>query len=228
MSNDYNKRILVVAAHPDDEVLGCGATIARHASCGAKVAVLLLCKGVTSRKSLGNIERKIDILHSESILANKILGSVKIVQEDFPDNAFDSVPLLNIVRAIENVCGDFDPSAIYTHSEWDVNIDHRIVFRATQVICRPTKANSVKEVYSFEVPSSTEWNFGTNHFSPNVFMDVSGFIDTKKRALAAYSSETRKFPHPRSLEYVDYLSRVRGAQSGCRSAEAFQLIYKRL
>jgi len=228
MPKDPSKRILVVAAHPDDEVLGCGATIARYISSGSRVLVLLLGMGLRSRRDERNSEEKINILHKESISANKIIGVAKIVQEDFPDNAFDSVPLLDIVRAIENVCSDFNPGVVYTHSEYDVNVDHRLAFRATQAVCRPTKANSIKEVYSFEVPSSTEWNFGGNRFAPNVFVDVGRFMEEKKKALAAYSSEMRKFPHPRSMEYIDSLSRVRGAQSGCRFAEAFQLIYKRL
>lgn len=226
--NKSGKRILVVAAHPDDEVLGCGASIARHVASGDCVEVLILGEGIASRKGVGNKKRKIQLLRNEARKANKLLGVNKLTILRFPDNSFDSIPLLEIIHSIESVVDKYRPHIIYTHHHGDVNIDHQRVSCAMQAICRPTKDSYIEEVFAFEVPSSSEWNFRNDSvFSPNIFADIQHYIEMKVNALESYNSELRAFPHPRSLEYIRALALVRGAQSGMISAEAFCLVYSR-
>ena len=230
MKNKYNKKILVVAAHPDDEVLGCGATIARHAYAGNVVWVLVLGEGITSRKNISGEQSKnlVENLRESAERANKILGVDKLILKDFPDNKFDTVPLLEIIQIIEDIILEFKPDIVYTHHSGDVNIDHNYTYKAVQSATRPMIGAHVKQVLSFEIPSSTEWNFDKeNIFSPNIFIDISEYFDKKKQALAEYKSELRNFPHPRSIEYIESLAAIRGGTSGYLKAESFELVYKR-
>lgn len=225
-----SNRVLVIAAHPDDEVLGCGATIAKHKSLGDKVWVLILGEGITSRKSLTNTQKKkgVDNLKQSAKKASRILGIDKLILKDFPDNKFDSVPLLSIVHSIEEVVDNLKPQIIYTHSKSDVNIDHRKTLEAVESAVRPLPNSKIEQVLSFETPSSTEWNFVRKTFKPNVFNQIGEKnLNKKIAALGVYKSELRPFPHPRSPEYLKALARVRGSQSGYKTAEAFELIYWR-
>lgn len=213
--------ILVVAAHPDDEVLGCGGTIARLAKEGHDVFVLILGGGMTSR---GEIEKeKIDQLRNDATEANKIIYVKKVYFCDFPDNKFDSVPLLDIVKAVEKLKNELRPDIIFTHHENDLNIDHKITYKAVITAARPMEGESVKEIYSFEVLSSTEWNYPLS-FSPDVFFDMSNTLDLKLKAMETYKTELREFPHPRSLEGIRLNSKHWGMKTGLKEAEAFKCV----
>ena len=219
-------RILVVAAHPDDEVLGCGATIAKHAKQGDEVNIVILAEGATSRdKKRNRKQRSSDLskLSEAAYKAKEILGANSLTLHDFPDNRMDSVDLLDIVKVIENHVNRIEPEIIYTHHAGDVNIDHRRIQEAVVTACRPFPSQFVKTLLFFEVPSSTEWQTPASAlpFVPNWFVDVSGTLAVKLQALEAYQSEMRPWPHVRSLDAVIHLARWRGASVGVESAEAF-------
>ena len=222
-----SKTILVIAAHPDDEVLGCGGTMAKHVSAGDQVYCLILGEGMTSRYSQPEqAKRKLEQLKNQAEQAARILGIRKALFRDFPDNCFDTVPLLTVVKAIEEVKEEIRPEIVYTHHHGDLNIDHQITFRAVLTACRPAKDDTVKEIYSFEVPSSTEWNApqAHNYFMPNVFVDISATLDKKIEALEVYCSEIRGYPHPRSPEALRSIASRWGTVAGCLASEAFELI----
>lgn len=224
------RNVLVIAAHPDDEILGAGGAMARHREEGVTVSVLIIGEGIASRADIPKKEVAIQQkkLQANSVSANAVLGASAPKILSFPDNALDSVPLLSIVREIEEVIKNTSPALIYTHHRGDVNIDHRIVAEAVDAAVRPMEGNSVHEVRAFEVPSSSEWNFTRAPFRPNVFVALSeAQLQKKIRAMRAYESEVREFPHPRSPEYLESLARVRGGQSGYKAAEAFELVYLR-
>jgi LmbE family N-acetylglucosaminyl deacetylase len=219
--------ILVVAAHPDDEVLGCGGTISKHVSAGHDVYCLILGEGITSRYiQPGQSKTELDQLKAEAEEAARIIGTREVFFRDFPDNRFDTVPLLSIVKAIEEVKLQIRPNVVYTHHHGDLNIDHQITFQAVLTACRPAKDETVKEIYSFEIPSSTEWNAPQLHsyFMPNVFVDISATLDKKLEALGAYRSEMRPYPHPRSPEALRSIASRWGSVAGCSASEAFELI----
>ena len=222
------ENVLVVAAHPDDEVLGCGGTIARLSQAGVNVDVLLIADGEKSRLSnnqLGEMNSLILGRQYAAEQARSVLGSRSVECLDFPDNSLDTVGMLDIVKTIEDRVEKFRPSLVFTHHPSDVNIDHRIVHEAVTVACRQIPGFSVKELLFFEVMSSTEWRpigKGTN-FEPNYYVDISSTIEVKKRALLAYDSEMRDFPHPRSLRACEALATWRGATVGVIAAEAFVL-----
>lgn len=223
------KRVLIVAAHPDDEVLGCGASIAKHVAKNDKVRVLLLGKGVTSRRKLSDIQKGEMLVELKKMAqkAGRILGVEKITTKSFPDNKFDSIPLLDIIHAIEEEMEAFNPNIVYTHNKSDVNIDHRKTLEAVESAIRPTPSRKIQTVLAFEIPSSTEWNFTRHPFKANYFNGIKNeFLAKKIRALISYSSEKRPFPHPRSPEFLEALAKVRGSQSGQKLAEAFEVIYQ--
>lgn len=221
-------KVLVVAAHPDDEVLGCGGTIAKHYKNGDEVNVIILAEGLTSRDDKRNRNTKnkeLDLFKKQSTEANKILGVNNLQFFDFPDNRMDSVDLLDVVKVVENCIKKFKPNIVYTHHSGDVNIDHRIIHDAVVVSCRPIPGHSVKTLLFFEVASSTEWqpNNSYPNFIPNWFVDISQTLDLKLQALEKYKSEMRDFPHPRSLKALEYLAKWRGASVGVNAAESFIL-----
>jgi len=220
--------VLVVSAHPDDEVLGCGGAIAKHITQGDQVHILILAEGATSR----NLERDRQLFHEElSALetaahqASKILGVNSLSLHDFPDNRMDSCDLLDIVKTIEQSIGQYQPQIVYTHHAGDVNIDHQLIHQATVTACRPVPNQPVQSLLFFEIPSSTEWQTSGSAlpFIPNWFVDISETLECKLKALEVYESEMRPYPHPRSLESVEYLARWRGATIGVKAAEAFML-----
>jgi N-acetylglucosamine malate deacetylase 1 len=217
-----SKNVLVVAAHADDEVLGCGGTIAKHSSSGDKVYVVFMTNGVSSRNAKIN-----EIKHRKkaSEEAAKILGVSLIHQLDFPDNKMDSVALLDIVQSIEGLISKIKPEVIFTHHIGDLNIDHQVTHKAVMTACRPQPDFCVKEIYSFEIPSSTEWQTpGYLSFIPNVFIDISEQSKLKQNALEAYNQEMHHSPHSRSIKNVMRLSKLRGNSVGLKYSEAFVLI----
>lgn len=220
------KKILVVAAHPDDEILGCGATMARLSEEGHEVYTLILGEGVTSRDKARDTqlrEKEINFLREEILNANKCLGVKKVFIKSFSDNRFDSHDLLDVVKAIEEVKLEIEPDIVFTHSCDDLNIDHQITAKAVLVAMRPLADETINEIYSFEILSSSEWNFPKS-FAPDVFFEVNNFISKKKKALEYYKSEMRNAPHPRSIEIVENLAKLRGSTVGIDYAEAFKLI----
>lgn len=220
-------RIAAIAAHPDDEVLGCGGTIARFANEGYSVHILLIADGESSR---GETKQLIDpsLLAARNTAAEnacKILGCMSVEILDMPDNRLDGLERLDIIKQIEAFVERYRPSTIFTHHAGDVNIDHRIVHDAVIAACRPQPDHPVKELLFFEVPSSTEWRppGSAEAFNPNVFIDISKTLAVKMEALKAYETELRAFPHPRSLKAVEALAQWRGATAGFEAAEAFSL-----
>ena len=218
------RRILIIVAHPDDEVLGCGGTIAKHSDLGDLVNVIFLADGVNSRSDAGLIE--LEIRKTNAKAACKILGVNHISFGQFPDNKLDTLPLIEIVKYIETGLAEFNPEIIYTHSALDLNIDHQIVNRAVITATRPQGNSSIKTILSFEILSSTEWFFSEMMpaFKPNWFEDISKTLDRKIEAIEAYRGELRDWPHPRSIEGIKHLAGFRGATIGVNAAEAFMLL----
>lgn len=213
------KKVLIVAAHPDDEILGCGGTIRKLTDQGAIVETLILGEGPTARSDLSAAEKT--ALKTAAENADKSVGVSAVFFADLPDNRFDTLPLLTITQTIEARIAAFKPEAIFAHFEGDLNRDHVLTARAVLTAARPLPGSSVKAIFAFEVPSSTEWNFSET-FAPNTFVGID--LNAKLTALKHYQNELRDFPHPRSIEAVTHLAGWRGAQSGVGAAEAFRLI----
>ena len=218
------KSVLVVAAHPDDEVLGCGATMARHVAEGARVTVLLMADGVGAREPADRV-KELAARQAATRRACGELGVTELTLLAFADNRMDQVALLDIVQDIEKIICECQPDAVYTHHAGDVNIDHRRVHDAVVAACRPQPGFCVRQLLFFETPSSTEWRPAASlpPFAPNWFVDVSDYMPRKLAALAAYAEEMRVFPHSRSTEAVTHLAGWRGASVGVMAAEAFEV-----
>ncbi len=221
--------VLVVAAHPDDEVLGCGGSIARHADAGDHVQVLIVAEGATSRqqqRDRGQVDTELNDLAFAAQKAGEILGATGVELLDLPDNRLDSIDCLDLVKLIEARIERYQPQIVYTHHAGDVNIDHRRLHEAVVTACRPAPSHPVKRLLSFEVASSTEWQppGSAPAFQPNWFVDISEQWDRKQLALEAYASEMRPWPHARSVKALEHLARWRGAQVGVQAAEAFCLL----
>ena len=222
-------KVLVIAAHPDDEVLGCGGTIARHVKNKDDVHVVILAEGVTSRDKSRNRKKRskeIENLLISAKKSHKTLGSKSLKFFNLPDNRMDSVNLLDIVKIVEKEVNLVKPEIIYTHHIGDLNIDHSITHQAVVTACRPEPNKSVKKIYCFEVPSSTDWQSvqSDKFFKPNCFIDISKTLQKKLKALKAYKSEMRSWPHSRSIKNVENLAKWRGSSSGMKAAEAFIII----
>jgi len=218
-----SKSILVVAAHADDEVLGCGGAIARHVAEGDVVHVVFMADGVGSR---GN-EQSAELMRRNQArdAALKILGVTDWYALDFPDNRMDSVPLLDVVQSLEPIVRKIQPERVYTHHHGDLNVDHRVTHQAVLTACRPLPGSSVREILAFEVMSSTEWATpGLASFAPNAFVDISAYLPKKLEALAAYELEMRPAPHSRSVGHVEVLARHRGNSVGVEAAEGFEIV----
>jgi len=228
MKNSKKENILIVAAHPDDEVLGCGATIKKMTTSEHAVYVAILGEGVTSRdpKRNSNSGSHLTSLHNETRAACKLLGVKEVFFYNLPDNRFDTVALLDVVKIIEQLIEQLKPRTVFTHHSGDINIDHAVTNRAVLTATRTLPGQVVKNLYAFEISSSTEWSFQRFEpaFRPNHFVDVSDFLKDKIKALSLYKSELRPFPHPRSLESVSHIARRWGGVIGYQAAEAFELI----
>ena len=223
--------VLIIAAHPDDEVLGCGGVIAKHSDLGHSVNILIVGEGFNSRLH-GEVSQQ---AASEDVLcklkrsaedAARILGAENVKHLDLPDNRLDSLDRLDLIRIIEGNIEYFRPNVVYVHHAGDVNIDHRRLHEAVVTACRPIPGHVVKRLLSFEVASSTEWQppASSRTFQPNWFVDITEQLPRKLEALIAYNSEMRQWPHARSIEALEHLARWRGAQVGVEAAEAFCLL----
>ena len=231
--------ILVIVAHPDDEVLGMGGTILKHAKKGDKVTVAYLTTGITSRRSTNyktnpryettkkqqvEIRKQIEELRKDAKKVCKFLRVKKTIFFDYPDNELDSVPLLKVIKTIEKLISEEKPERIYTSHYKDLNVDHRRVFEATLTACRPFSF-SVKEIICFEILSSTEWSFSYD-FKPNYFINIEKELTSKIKAMKIYKNEIRKFPHPRSIENIKITANRWGTVCNFIAAEPFEIVRK--
>jgi LmbE family N-acetylglucosaminyl deacetylase len=221
--------ILVIAAHPDDEVLGCGGSMAKWAKTGNEVHVLIMAEGVTSRDMQRDRNARLEelsFLGQTAKKAGEILGVQSVELLDFPDNRMDSVDLLDVVKVIEDYVEKLKPEVVLTHHSCDLNIDHKIIHQAVLTACRPQPGHPVNRILSFEVQSATGWQSPTadQAFLPNWFEDISETQELKIKALEAYKPEMREWPHARSIRAVEHLARWRGVSVGVEAAEAFVLV----
>ena len=224
-----NRTIVILAAHPDDEVLGVGGTIAHHTAIGDRVHVVVAAEGATSRDVVRDVElRQGDLADLQSATRNavKLLGGVSARFLGFPDNRCDSIDRLDLTKAIEAVIDELQPHSIYVHHCGDVNIDHRRLHEAAFTACRPQPNHPVRRLLSFETVSSTEWAppGGLPAFQPSVFVGINEYWPQKLAALQVYRRELRAWPHARSIASVEHLGRWRGATVGLEMAEAFMLL----
>ncbi|NCO01837.1 MAG: PIG-L family deacetylase [Epsilonproteobacteria bacterium] len=221
-----SKKILIVAAHPDDEVLGCFGTVARLIKEGYEAYTLILGEGKTSRDIQRVVQEKkeeLEILNQEIQKANACIGIKKTFVHHFADNRFDSIDLLDIIKVISDVKDEVQPDIIFTHFKNDLNIDHQITYKAVITATRPMEDESVKEIYSFEVLSSTEWNYPLS-FSPDIFFDISDTLNLKLEAMREYTSELCAYPHPRSLDGIELNAKYQGMRIGKKYVEAFESV----
>jgi LmbE family N-acetylglucosaminyl deacetylase len=211
-----NEIILIVAAHSDDEVLGCGGTMLRHIARGDEVHVVFLTNGVGARGSDDGVNER--SAACENVMNKAGVSSFSCF--DYPDNQLDKIALLEVVKVVEDAITAISPTIIYTHFEGDLNIDHRICSSAVSTACRPLPGTEHAQIFAFEVPSSTEWSTSDN-FKPTHFVNIEEFLDAKLSLMCLYEDEIRSFPHPRSLEAIGALAKWRGSTAGFQAAEAF-------
>lgn len=222
---------MVVAAHPDDELLGLGATMHKLIKDqGAKVHVIILGEGITSRSDTRDIVKWKEVLeehHRNIKAAGRHIGYESIHTYNFSDNRFDTHALLDIVKVVEKEKEDFQPDIIFTHNGGDLNIDHQRTFQAVMTATRPMEDEKVTTVICFETPSATDWQYN-NHpeqFKPNLYVEISEEdIQAKCDAMSEYLFETREYPHPRSFRALRVLAQYRGYTSGCNLAESFEVV----
>lgn len=218
-------KILVVAAHPDDEILGIGGTIARHAEAGDSVEMLILATGSTSRDDHQGDEALAE-LQDHARRAAATLGALPPRFGGLPDNKMDSLALLDVIKVVEAVVAEVQPDVIYTHWPNDLNVDHGVACRAVLTAARPLPGAKTKAIYAFETLSSSEWSLygDAKAFAPNRFVDISATLEKKLAALDCYRGEMRDFPHPRSLKAVRALAEVRGSTAGLIAAEGLMVL----
>lgn len=212
-----NKKILILAAHPDDEVIGCGGTIAKMASQGHTIEVITFTDGISARKSG---DRTNQVMAALEKLISKQDVDFYVNTYDFPDNEMDSVPLLDIVKKIEKI--NFIPDIVLTHSPYDLNVDHRIVHQATMTAFRGIQKFNKTKIMCYEVISSSEW--GIQPFNPNCYVNIEQYWIYKERALNVYIDEMRAHPFPRNVANLKRKAYIRGSECGVELAEAFMIM----
>lgn len=216
---DGNDTVLVIGAHPDDEVLGAGGTIAKHASAGDEVHVLIITEGVTQQYEN---EQLIGKKKSETRKCCERHGVDRVYFEEFPDMRLDEVGHVELNAVIEKVCDKIRPDIVYTHSRREVNRDHIEIYDSVLVATRPS--SNISTVLAYETPSSTNFTPVQTGFEPDLFIDIEDYIDRKIQAFEAYETEVREYPHPRSAEALKALAKTRGSASNCHTAEAFDIL----
>lgn len=220
--------VLVVAAHPDDELLGCGGTLLRHVAQGDQVHIMILAEGLTSRDQARDAVGRADdlkVLHAASQQAADALGAQSLRMYSFPDNRMDGMELLDVVKCVEDRIVDIHPNIIYTHHAGDVNVDHYVTHRAVITAARSLPGAEARRLLFFETVSSTEWQMprAAEAFLPNYYVEIGDVLAKKLELLHYYEGEMREFPHPRSYRGVEGLARYRGQTVGVEYAEAFCL-----
>lgn len=221
------KKVLVFAAHPDDELLGVGGTVRRLADEGITVRAVIMAEGLTSRADSREVVDKGCLLRlqEDARKAAEIVGYKSIEFCGLPDNRMDGMELLDIIKVVSKYVEKYQPDTIFTHHHGDLNVDHRITCEAVLTACRPVGEYCVKRIFTFETPSSSEWNFlYPEPFIPNVYFDVSGTLEAKVEGMAYYRTENTIYPHPRSAEALRSLGRLRGSNVGFEMAEGFMLL----
>lgn len=223
------KKVLVIAAHPDDEVLGMGGTIAKMVKAGCFVDVLIVTDGSSAQyRDSDYLAEIIEAKKKETRNCADVLGVRDIYYGELPDMKLDTTPHIRINQVIEDVIDKIQPDAVFTHFWGDVNCDHKNVYKSTLVAVRPVMGQVVKELYCYRVPSSTEWtpNKADTMFMPNYFVDIEKYAEQKYKAFARYSTELREYPHPRSVQYLRENDKVVGLRVGLLAAEEFVLLRK--
>lgn len=218
------KKIMIIAAHPDDELLGCGGTVAKLIEEGYSAKTVILGRGMLARGK--EHEKHLEKHMENSKNANKEIGIDEIEIYDFPDNSFDTIPLLEIIKVVEKEITHYQPDIIFTHHGNDLNIDHRKTFEAVMTACRPQPGVINPKIYTFFIPSSTDWIDGDslNSFVPNTYIDIEKQIDKKIKALSYYDTEMKEYPHSRSLESLKIFSKYWGNRVGMNYVEPLKLI----
>jgi N-acetylglucosamine malate deacetylase 1 len=213
---------LIIAAHPDDEVLGCGGTIVNRVGQGDEVVVVILTDGAVTRYTKGMA----GVLRNSALDSAKVLGVSRVIFKELPNQLLDSIPITTVIKTIESVIREVKPDAIYTHDKGDINRDHAVIYEATLVATRPLPGGAVKKLFTYFVPSSSEYNDVDEKcvFIPNVFVDIKAGIDKKIKAFSFYKSERRVYPHPRSPEALRIYAKKWGIQAGIEYGEPFRLI----
>lgn len=212
-------RVLVIAAHPDDELLGCGGTLIRHAECGDEVQSIIMCEGVSLRYSGKEVHQS-----EATAEAAKIIGISQTHRFDFPDQRLDKYSLVDLITPIETVIDEYQPEIVYVQFGGDINRDHALTFEAASIALRPV-APSVREIYSFYTVGSTELKT-PGQFNPTMWVDIEAQIEKKLQAFSCYKSEVRDYPHPRSVEGIRNVAAFFGNQCCMKYAEAFMLMRK--
>lgn len=215
-------RVVVLGAHPDDEILGAGGTLARHVMAGEEVHAIVVADGASSRAS---DEMKV-ALEKDAARAAETIGFTSIRLESLPDQRLDTVAFVDLTQIIESILDDIQPHVVYTHFPGDVNVDHGLVARATWTACRPYARPQLRRFAVFETPSSTEWAWPVNDSSlqPNLFVDITETLDTKIAAMECYQSELREYPHPRSSRSLRERAAYWGSHVGRRAVEPFRIL----
>ena len=217
-----NKKILIIAAHPDDEIIGCGGTLLKHIFNKDDVFVVYASDGESSRI---NGKNKISKRQKEAKEVAKNAKIKKIFFLNYPDNQMDKINILKISKSITSIVDKVKPDIVYTHHYNDLNIDHKITFEATMVACRPIRKKNITEIYSFEILSSSEWHGRQNlNFKPNVYVNINNFFQKKISLMKIYKNEVMRSPHPRSIRSITSKAASRGSEVNTLYAEAFELI----
>lgn len=217
---DGEDTVLVIGAHPDDEVLGAGGAIAKHSDHGDEVHILIITEGTTQQYDSDDI---IDKKKRHAKNCAEQLGAAEVHFGGLPDMKLSDIPHVQVNAVIEEVCERVNPDIVYTHSGQEVNQDHVEVYNSTLVATRPL--SKVKKVLSYETPSSTEWSPDCDGFCPSIYVEISSYMDTKVNAFKSYKTEIREYPHPRSEKGLRGLAQKRGMESGVKAAEAFDIHY---
>jgi len=218
-------KILIIAPHADDDILGCGGIMAKYQNKGVDTYVIIVTNGHLGAPELFKKEGT-EKVRKEALKAHRYLGIKKTFFLDFPAPRLDTIPSYKLSIEIEKIIRKNNISDLYIPHRGDIHKDHRITFEAALVSARPINNNPVKRIYTYETLSETEWAapYGDDAFIPTIFEDISDFIEVKKNAFKFFTTQIKKFPHPRSLESIENLSKIRGATVGFKNAEAFMLI----
>lgn len=209
--------VLVLAAHPDDELLGCGGTIALHAARGDTVTAVIACEGESVRYGVGASG-----LPEDAVRASRVLGVHDVRQLSLPDQGLDRLTLTDVITPLEAIVRDVKPRVIYCQHGGDINRDHELLFKAILVATRPTEPY-IEGIYAFDTASSTEWAF-PRAFVPDTWIDITSTLDTKIAAMACYRTEVRQYPHPRSLDALRYRANAWGNRCCLEAAEVFMTV----
>lgn len=212
-------KVLVIAPHPDDEILGCGGTIAKHVSQGDEVYICIVTQTYKPDWSDEYVKKRNKLIEKYQ----KILGIKKMLFLNYPTVKLDTIPQKKINDSLYKIVKKIEPEVLYIPHKGDLIKDHRLIHEACLVVARPTN-NKIRRVLSYEVLSETEWGLKTDPFIPNVYVNISGFLEKKIKAMKTYSIELKKYPHPRSEEIIEALAKKRGSEAGMRLAESFMLI----